>query len=112
MRRRVVLEETGEFPDDRRRRRGRPRQQGQAQREEGTFIVALVPAMSDATLVGYCSDPLENLGQCNKTVTYDSTTKTLTITPENTSPAANGGFLTADAFDLGAPASADIEVLS
>jgi hypothetical protein len=77
------------------------------------FIVALVPAVSDASLVGHCSGPLENLGQCNMTVTYDSTTKKLTITLENTSPALNGGFLTADAFDLlGAPASPDIEVLS
>jgi PEP-CTERM motif len=78
------------------------------------FIVALVPALSDATLVGHCSGPLENLGQCNMTVTYDSTTNKLTITLKNTSPADNGGFLTADAFDLdpGAPASPDIEVLS
>jgi hypothetical protein len=76
------------------------------------FIVALVPAVSDATLVGDCSGPLENLGACTKTVTYDSTTNKLTITLENTSPAANGGFLTADAFDLGAPELGDISVIA
>jgi hypothetical protein len=76
------------------------------------FIAALGQAVSEAALIGFCSGQLEGLGQCTKTVTYDSTTNILTLTLANTSPAANGGFLTADAFNLGAPATADIQVIS
>jgi hypothetical protein len=66
------------------------------------FIAALVPAMSEAISIGFCSGQLEGLGQCTKTVAYDSNTNILTLTLANTSPAANGGFLTADAFNLDA----------
>jgi hypothetical protein len=41
---------------------------------------------------------------------YDATTNILTIILTNTSPAANGGFLTADAFSLGVAGTDDIQV--
>lgn len=66
------------------------------------FIAALVPAVSEAVSIGFCSGQLEGLGQCTKTVAYDLNTNILTLTLANTSPAANGGFLTADAFNLDA----------
>jgi hypothetical protein len=72
----------------------------------------LVPGLTEATLIGFCSGQEEGLGNCAKTVTYNATTNVLTITLQNTSPAANGGFLTADAFDLGAAADPDIGVVS
>ena len=71
----------------------------------------LVPATSGAApLLGVCSGQLENLGECTKSAEYDATTNILTIILKNTSPAANGGFLTADAFDLGAADTDDIQV--
>jgi PEP-CTERM motif len=75
-------------------------------------IAALGPVVSEAVSIGFCSGQLEGLGQCTKTVAYNSTTNILTLTLANTSPAANGGFLTADAFNLGLPATADIQVVS
>ena len=76
------------------------------------FTTAALPVASEATTIGFCSGQLEGLGQCTKTVTYDSATNILLVTLTNTSPAGNGGFLTADAFNLGAPASPDIQVVS
>jgi PEP-CTERM motif len=61
----------------------------------------LAPATSSAApLFGDCSGQLENLGECEKAVEYNTTTNILTIILKNTSPDANGGFLTADAFNL------------
>jgi hypothetical protein len=60
-------------------------------------VVALSPPSAQATLTGACDGDLPGL--CTKTVTFDGV-DTLTITLDNTSPGANGGFITADAFDL------------
>jgi hypothetical protein len=65
--------------------------------------MALVgPGPTEATLMGLCTNEpgQSGLGACTKTVTFDAQTDLLTITLQNTSPPANGGFLTADAFDL------------
>lgn len=51
-----------------------------------------------AEVVGLC-DP-DGSGQCAKSVTL--TGNTLTVILTNTSPVANGGFITADAFNLAA----------
>ncbi len=51
---------------------------------------------SRATVVGTCDNDLPGL--CTKSVTL--TGNLLTITLTNTSPLANGGFITADAFNL------------
>ena len=73
--------------------------------------VILAPATSGAApLLGVCSGQNEALGECTKSAEYDPTTNILTIILSNTSPAANGGFLVADAFDLGAAATDDIQV--
>src|SRR5262245_65656468 len=81
------------------------------------FTTALVPALmvpglSEAVLVGFCSGQESGLGHCVKTVNYNSVTNVLQITLQNTSPPANGGFLTADAFNLGAASTPDIGVVS
>ena len=55
------------------------------------------------TLSGVCSQQAEGsngLGNCTKTASYNDDSNLLTITLKNTSPAANGGFITADAFNL------------
>jgi hypothetical protein len=52
----------------------------------------------------------KSLGACTKSVEFDAATNILTIILTNTSPVLNGGFLTADAFDLGAGATDDIQV--
>ncbi len=49
-----------------------------------------------AVVVGVCDTDLPGL--CTKSVTLTGTTFTIVLT--NTSPAANGGFITADAFNL------------
>ena len=73
--------------------------------------VILAPATSGAApLLGVCSGQLESLGECTKSAEFDPTTNILTIILSNTSPAANGGFLVADAFDLGAADTDDIQV--
>jgi hypothetical protein len=73
--------------------------------------VILAPATSGAApLLGVCSGQLEGLGDCTKSAEYDAATNILTIILTNTSPAANGGFLTADAFNLGAADTDDIQV--
>jgi len=75
--------------------------------------VILAPATSGAVpLLGVCSGQLESLGECNKSAEFNPATNVLTIILENTSPAANGGFLTADAFNLGAAATNDIQVIA
>lgn len=53
-----------------------------------------------ADVVGICTDVpgQSGLGACNKTVNITGNLVTITLT--NSSPAANGGFLTADAFNL------------
>jgi hypothetical protein len=61
----------------------------------------LSPNHAQATLIGFCDSDAP--GQCTKTVTL--TGNTLTMILQNTSPAANGGFITADAFDLAGGAS-------
>jgi hypothetical protein len=71
----------------------------------------LAPATSGAApLLGVCSGQLEDLGDCTKSAEYDAATNILTIILTNTSPAANGDFLTADAFSLGAAGTDDIQV--
>jgi hypothetical protein len=58
-----------------------------------------VSARADVfALSGACDSDLPGL--CTKSASFDTTTNRLTITLTNTSPAANGGFITADAFDL------------
>ena len=47
-------------------------------------------------LTGFCAT--DGPGQCEKSLELDGST--LKIILKNTSPAANGGFITADAFDL------------
>ena len=74
-------------------------------------LAVLAPATSGAApLLGVCSGQIEHLGECTKSVEYDADTNILTIILTNTSPAANGGFLTADAFSLGAAGTDDIQV--
>ncbi len=63
--------------------------------------VILAPAVSGAApLLGVCSGQLEDLGECTKSAEFNPVTNVLTIILENTSLDANGGFLTADAFNL------------
>jgi hypothetical protein len=63
----------------------------------GLGMVGLLSAgVSHAVSIGACDSDLPGL--CTKTV--DLTGNTLTITLENTSPTLNGGYITADAFDL------------
>lgn len=59
-------------------------------------VVALSPPSAQAVLIGSCD--VDGPGLCSKTVTLSG--DTLTIVLENTSPGANGGFITADAFNL------------
>ena len=72
------------------------------------LIVAVTPVVSHALTSGVCD--IDDPAQC--TVSFDVVGNVLTIDIENTSDVANGGFLTALAFDLGAPATADIQALS
>ncbi|MCB2019946.1 MAG: hypothetical protein KDG44_04015, partial [Burkholderiaceae bacterium] len=69
---------------------------------------ALAPsawALSTFTVVN--GDSTEGLGAFSGTVTYDpSASAELTISLTNTSPAANGGFITGIAFDLGGTVTA------
>ena len=76
------------------------------------FLAALAPAGGHATTIGACSGKLGGLGNCTEIVSFDATTNILKITLQNTSPAGNGGFLTADAFNLGAAANPDIGIVS
>lgn len=80
-------------------------------RTTGVMAAALaallwLPATSTgAVLSGVCSqvdgdDADGEFGQCSKTMTLSDDGMTLTIALTNTSPAANGGFITADAFLL------------
>ncbi len=52
------------------------------------------------TLSGICAGGTSDLGDCTKTASFDDATNQLIITLANTSAVANGGFLTADAFNL------------
>jgi PEP-CTERM motif len=61
----------------------------------------LVPSESKATQTGFCD--MDGPGQCTASVTL--TGNLLTITLTNTSSAANGGFITAAAFNLTAGTS-------
>jgi PEP-CTERM motif-containing protein len=68
----------------------------------GALLIGLLtPGMSQATLTGLCG-PLtaepQQLGFCQKSMTLSGTSLTITLT--NTSPAANGGLIVADAFNL------------
>lgn len=73
----------------------------------GSFILALgmvmvlSPTVSHALTMGICA--IDAPGLCTKSVDINGSTLTITLT--NTSPAANGGFTTADAFDLAGAAS-------
>ena len=60
----------------------------------GLFVVGA----AEATIIGTC-DP-DNPGQCSKSLTLSAGNTLLTIVLSNTSPAANSGFITADAFNL------------
>lgn len=62
----------------------------------------LMPAESRADVVGVCTDVpgQSGLGACDKRVNITGSVVTITLT--NTSPVANGGFITADAFNLAA----------
>jgi len=61
-------------------------------------LALLSPNLALATLTGVCAVDLPGL--CTKTLSLNSVTGEVSITLTNTSPAANGGFITADAFDL------------
>lgn len=60
----------------------------------------LMPTESRATVVGVCTDVpgQSGAGACTKSVTITGNVVTIVLT--NTSPVANGGFITADAFNL------------
>src|SRR5687768_8593736 len=60
------------------------------------MVSVLSAGVSNAVSTGACDSDLPGL--CTKSV--DLTSNTLTITLENTSPTLNGGYITADAFDL------------
>ena len=60
-------------------------------------IPLLLPAEARAIATGACDPDLPGL--C--TISVQLTGNTLTITLANTSPAANGGYITADAFNIG-----------
>jgi hypothetical protein len=68
-------------------------------------LALLSPNLALATATGVCSNESgqSGLGDCTKSVTL--TGDQLVIVLTNTSPAANGGFLTADAFNLAGSAS-------
>src|SRR5438105_3023309 len=59
-------------------------------------LVTLCPTLGHATAFGLCDSDLPGL--CTTSVTLGGTTLTIALT--NTSPAANGGFLTAEALNL------------
>jgi hypothetical protein len=64
------------------------------------LATAAAPRLQAEMIVGH--NGLSNLGQYTGTVTYadtDSTHATLTVSLKNTSPALNGGFLTAFVFN-------------
>jgi hypothetical protein len=61
----------------------------------------LSTSLSHATTIGVCDTDLPGL--CTKSVTLSGSSLTIILT--NTSPAANGGFITADAFDLAGAAT-------
>jgi hypothetical protein len=61
----------------------------------------LSTSLSHATTIGACDSDLPGL--CTKSVTLSGSTLSISLT--NTSPAVNGGFITADAFDLAGAAS-------
>ena len=63
-----------------------------------TFGGAATARADVFTLSGSCDSDLPGL--CTKSASYDTTNGRLSITLTNTSPAANGGFITADAFNL------------
>src|SRR5262245_14616728 len=70
----------------------------------GALLAAVVllicgPLHVQATTMGLCD--VDVPGTCTSAVTLSGTSLTLTLT--NTSPVANGGFLTAVAFDLAGP---------
>ena len=61
----------------------------------------LAPSASQATLSGVCGPLTSNsyeIGFCQKSLTISGSLLTITLT--NTSPASNGGFIVADAFNL------------
>lgn len=62
------------------------------------LAVLLTSVESKATTVGFCDT--DGPGQCSASVTLSGNLLTIVLT--NTSPPANGGFLTAVAFNLGA----------
>ena len=64
-----------------------------------TFFAGAATARADIfTLSGACDTDLPGL--CTKSASFNTDNNRLTITLTNTSPAANGGFITADAFNL------------
>jgi hypothetical protein len=77
----------------------------------GALLIALLtPGVSQAALTGVCG-PLtvepQQLGFCQKSLTLSGSSLTITLT--NTSPAGNGGFIVADAFNLPAGVSATLD---
>jgi PEP-CTERM motif len=60
------------------------------------FVLCVSAVESKADVVGICSP--DSPGQCAATINITGNVVTITLT--NTSPAANGGFLTAAAFNL------------
>jgi len=65
------------------------------------FIGLFIPSVSHATLSGICgpvSAESPQVGFCSKTLSISGSLLSITLT--NTSPAANGGFIVADAFNL------------
>src|SRR5262249_1088528 len=76
----------------------------------GALLIGLLtPGVSQATLIGICgpmtAEP-QQLGFCQKTLTISGSSLTITLT--NTSPAGNGGFIVADAFNLPGGVSATL----
>jgi PEP-CTERM motif-containing protein len=60
------------------------------------LTLLLVPSESKATLTGICNP--DGPGQCSASVSLSGNILTISLT--NTSPALNGGFITAAAFDF------------
>ena len=76
----------------------------------GALLIGLLaPGVGEATLIGICG-PLtvepQQLGFCEKSLTISGSSLTITLT--NTSPADNGGFIVADAFNLPGGVSATL----
>jgi hypothetical protein len=66
----------------------------------------LLPVASSATVIGACETDMPGL--CTKSVDINPAGTQFTIVLTNTSPSANGGFITADVFNLPGTLSATL----